>query len=170
MITYKITNTATGQFYIGSAKTFGHYLSRIHNHYYNKRSILSNDFRNNPRAFTFEVIHEDDLETGDYERQLLIEHKDDPLLYNISLQVDGTSSRIRVPKPEVQDGPRWAKEVKERMSASQAEDWTTNGTRREIVKAKMVETNSKKKPCPKCGMLMNAGNLAKHMKGKNCQG
>ena len=32
------------------------------------------------------------------------------------------------------------------------------------------ETNSKKQPCPQCGMLMNVGNLAKHIKGTRCKG
>ena len=31
-------------------------------------------------------------------------------------------------------------------------------------------TNSKKQPCPQCGMLMNVGNLAKHLKGTRCKG
>ena len=32
------------------------------------------------------------------------------------------------------------------------------------------ETNSKKQPCPQCGMLMNVGNLTKHIKGTRCKG
>ena len=32
------------------------------------------------------------------------------------------------------------------------------------------ETNSKKSPCPQCGMLMNVGNLTKHLKGTRCKG
>jgi hypothetical protein len=32
------------------------------------------------------------------------------------------------------------------------------------------ETNSKKLPCPQCGMLMNIGNLTKHLKGTRCKG
>ena len=32
------------------------------------------------------------------------------------------------------------------------------------------ETNSKKQPCPQCGMLMNVGNLTKHLKGTRCKG
>jgi hypothetical protein len=169
MITYKITNTLTGQFYIGSAQTFGHYLMRVHNHYHNKRSILYCDFRKNPLSFTFEVIKEDDLQTADFEKELLIQHRKDPLLYNISLQVDRTP-HIKVPKPEIQDGERWAKEVKIKMSDSQTENWSENEKRRELVGRKMTETNSKKSPCPKCGLLMNAGNLTKHMKGRNCRG
>lgn len=31
-------------------------------------------------------------------------------------------------------------------------------------------TNSKKSPCPQCGMLMNVGNLTKHLKGTRCKG
>jgi len=32
------------------------------------------------------------------------------------------------------------------------------------------ETNAKKQPCPQCGMLMNVGNLTKHLKGTRCPG
>jgi hypothetical protein len=32
------------------------------------------------------------------------------------------------------------------------------------------ETNAKKQPCPQCGMLMNIGNLTKHLKGTRCPG
>jgi hypothetical protein len=169
MITYKITNTLTEQFYIGSAQTFGHYLMRVHNHYHNKRSILYTDFRENPLAFTFEVLKEDDLQTGDFEKELLIQYFGDPLLYNKTKMVAGTHGRIEPPKPAFEDGSRWAKEIKEKMSISQTEDWATNTERKEIISAKMAETNSKKKPCPKCGLLMNAGNLAKHLKGTKCK-
>ena len=31
-------------------------------------------------------------------------------------------------------------------------------------------TNAKKQPCPHCGMLMNVGNLTKHLKGTRCKG
>jgi hypothetical protein len=31
-------------------------------------------------------------------------------------------------------------------------------------------TNAKKQPCPQCGMLMNVGNLTKHLKGTRCPG
>ncbi len=31
-------------------------------------------------------------------------------------------------------------------------------------------TNAKKQPCPQCGMLMNVGNLTKHLKGTRCKG
>ena len=170
MITYKITNTVNGKFYIGSAKTYGHYLMRIHNHYHNKRSVLFDDFRANPLAFTFEVLREDELLDGLYERELLIQHKDDPLLYNISLQVDRASRILPVPKDEFSDGERWSKEVKTSMSQSQMENWSYNEIRRETVSKVMTKTNAKKTPCPNCGLLMNAGNLAKHMKGRNCKG
>lgn len=32
------------------------------------------------------------------------------------------------------------------------------------------KTNAKKQPCPQCGMLMNVGNLTKHLKGTRCKG
>lgn len=31
-------------------------------------------------------------------------------------------------------------------------------------------TNAKKQSCPQCGLLMNVGNLAKHLKGTRCKG
>jgi hypothetical protein len=63
-----------------------------------------------------------------------------------------------------------SEECRRKQSEAHIADWAVNLRRAEIVSAKMTETNSKKKPCPKCGLLMNAGNLTKHMKGRNCQG
>ncbi len=61
-------------------------------------------------------------------------------------------------------------ECKKKIGVTQAADWSVNLRRVEVVSAVMTKTNSRKSPCPKCGLLMNAGNLAKHLKGKFCLG
>ena len=40
--------------------------------------------------------------------------------------------------------------------------------KKEAQSSAMTETNDKKQPCPNCGMLMNIGNLTKHLKAKTC--
>lgn len=57
---------------------------------------------------------------------------------------------------------------KEGQRAGQVRSWSVDLARAEKTSAKMTETNSKKQPCPNCGAMMNAGNLAKHLKGKRC--
>jgi uncharacterized paraquat-inducible protein A len=42
--------------------------------------------------------------------------------------------------------------------------------KREALSQSLKATNSKKSPCPQCGMLMNVGNLTKHLKGTRCKG
>ena len=61
-------------------------------------------------------------------------------------------------------------ECREKQSYSQRLDWSVNLARAETVSACMTKTNQKKSPCPQCGMLMNIGNLTKHLKGTKCKG
>ena len=68
------------------------------------------------------------------------------------------------------DGERWSKEVRQKQSDSQRQNWEDNEERKALVRDQMKQTNSKKQPCPQCGMLMNVGNLAKHIKGTRCKG
>jgi hypothetical protein len=65
---------------------------------------------------------------------------------------------------------RHTKTTKEKQSKTQTENWKDNIERKQMVASKMIETNSKKQPCPQCGMLMNIGNLTKHIKGTRCKG
>jgi hypothetical protein len=168
MITYKITNTKSGRYYIGSAHSYNHYLCRLRNHYQSpQKGVFQREYHEDPLSFAFEVIHVDDLDTGEYERQLLIELWGDPLLYNVSRQVSGTAKKIKLPKEPVTDGPRWATKTKTKMSKSQEENWANNEGRRAIVSEVVTKTNLRKSPCPHCGLEMNAGNLAKHIRAKH---
>ena len=168
MVTYKATSTKTGRYYIGSAKTYCHYINRMGCHHlvYISKSKFHNDFHkdlwDNPRDFVWEILLEDDLTTRDYERQLLRECRKDPLNYNLSHQDWGMEGGL-------EDGLRWSKETKEKMRAS-AKTAKANPTHKKEAQSRAVsETNSKKQPCPQCGMLMNIGNLTKHIKGTRCK-
>jgi len=68
------------------------------------------------------------------------------------------------------DGERWDKETRQKMSES-AKKPGANPPHKKAAQSRAVsETNSKKQPCPQCGMLMNVGNLTKHLKGTRCKG
>jgi hypothetical protein len=68
------------------------------------------------------------------------------------------------------DGERWSKEVRQKMSES-AKSVKAQPAHKKAAQSRAVsETNSKRQPCPQCGMLMNVGNLAKHIKGTRCKG
>ena len=169
MVTYKATNIKTGRYYIGSAKTYCHYINRMGCHHlvYISKSKHHNDFHkdlwDSPRDFVWEILLEDGLTTRDYERQLLRECRKDPLNYNLSHQDWGMEE-------EIEDGPRWSKGTKEKMRAS-AKSAKAQPAHKKAAQSRAVsETNSKKQPCPQCGMLMNVGNLTKHIKGTRCKG
>jgi hypothetical protein len=57
---------------------------------------------------------------------------------------------------------------KMRIAASRPEAQPAH--KKEAQSRAVSETNSKKLPCPQCGMLMNIGNLTKHLKGTRCKG
>ena len=168
MLTYKATNTKTNRYYIGSAGSYCLYMGRVGHHHNTKiKKPFQTDLQNNPLDFKWEILREDDLKTRDYEQELLFAHAQDPLCYNINKRVGKTN----VPPPEVVfvNGDRWDSSVRKQMSKSQAENWDGNDQRRELVATKMTETNSKLKPCPHCGKLMNPGNLTQHIRAQTCQ-
>jgi hypothetical protein len=68
------------------------------------------------------------------------------------------------------DGDRWKKETREKMSESARKPGAQPPHKKAAQSRAVSETNSKKQPCPQCGMLMNVGNLAKHIKGTRCKG
>jgi hypothetical protein len=68
------------------------------------------------------------------------------------------------------DGDRWSKEVRQKMSESAKRPEAQPAHKKEAQSRAASATNAKKQPCPQCGMLMNVGNLTKHLKGTRCPG
>ncbi len=149
MLTYRATNTKTGRYYIGSAQSYCHYMNRV-----------------DPKAFVWEVLREDDLNTRDYEYELLQENVDNPLCYNISKTNGGLGPGI-APR-----GTGWehTDATKLKMSESARQPSAQPPHKKAAQSRAVSDTNSKKQPCPQCGMLMNIGNLTKHLKGTRCHG
>ena len=169
MITYKATSIKTGRYYIGSAKTYCHYMNRMGHHHYAKiRQQFQIDLQENPRDFTWEILREDNLGTRDFEQELLYSHLEDPLCYNLAKKCGKTN--VLPPEKVFSDGNRWDAKTREKMSES-AKNAKAQPAHKKAAQSRAVsETNSKKQPCPQCGMLMNVGNLVKHIKGTRCKG
>jgi hypothetical protein len=66
------------------------------------------------------------------------------------------------------DGVRWKKETRSKMSESALKPEAQPPHKKEAQSRAVTETNNKKQPCSNCGMLMNIGNLTKHLKAKTC--
>ena len=169
MITYKATSIKTGRYYIGSAKTYCHYMNRMGHHHltYIIKSKHHNDFHldlwEDPRDFQWEILREDDLATREYETELLRACANDPLNYNLCHFSGGQEE-------ELADGPRWSKEVRKRMSASASRPEANPPHKKEAQREAMRRTSLNKQPCPQCGMMLGPGNLVKHIKGTRCKG
>jgi hypothetical protein len=58
--------------------------------------------------------------------------------------------------------------AKMRVAALRPEAQPTH--KKEAQSRAVSATNAKKQPCPQCGLLMNVGNLTKHLKGTRCKG
>jgi hypothetical protein len=169
MVTYKASNVKTGRYYIGSAKTYCLYIGRMGYHHYTKnRQQFQMDLQENPKDFVWEILREDDLETRDYEQELLYSCVSDPLCYNRAKTCGKTN--VNPPEKTFTDGERWGKETRQRMSESAKRPEAQPAHKKEAQSRAVSATNAKKQPCPQCGMLMNVGNLTKHLKGTRCKG
>jgi hypothetical protein len=169
MLTYKATNIKTGRYYVGSALNYCLYIGRMGHHHYTKmRQQFQIDLQENPRDFVWEILREDELETRDYEQELLYVCVDDPLCYNLARKCGRTN--VAPPEKAFTDGERWNKETREKMSASAKSAKAQPTHKKEAQSRAASATNAKKQPCPQCGMLMNIGNLTKHLKGTRCKG
>jgi hypothetical protein len=68
------------------------------------------------------------------------------------------------------DGERWDKQTRQKMSESAKKPGAQPPHKKAAQSQAVSATNAKKQPCPHCGMLMNVGNLTKHLKGTRCKG
>ena len=162
MLTYKATNTKTGRYYIGSAKSYCHYMNRVGNHHIGSPY---NDFRKHlqadPRDFVWEILCEDDMDVRTYEYELLQEHIKDPLCYNKS------SSNGAIPGVS-QRGEGWKHSEETRRKIGEG-NRNPSEEKRKRQSEGVSKTNAKKQPCPCCGKLMNVGNLTRHLKSPRNQ-
>ena len=158
MLTYRATNTNTGRYYIGSAKTYCHYMNRMGNHHVRKgKKEFWEDLQKDPKSFVWEILREDDLDTRDYEYELLQTHVGDPLCYNKS----ATNGAVR---GVAQRGTGWEHSGSTRQKMSESALKTSD-----IKSATMSKMVNSKQPCPHCGKLMNPGNLTQHIRAQTCQ-
>jgi hypothetical protein len=140
-------------------------MNRIGNHHTTNQGEFGKDLQANPRDFLWEILMEDELETREYEYELLQEHVGNPLCYNKS-RTNGAIPGI------AQRGVGWEHSdvTKLKMSDSAKRPEAQPAHKKAAQSRAVTETNSKKQPCPQCGMLMNVGNLTKHLKGTRCKG
>ncbi len=167
MITYTATNTKTGQFYIGSAKNYCHYMNRKGNHHVGKPyNNFRKELQANPLTFVWSYS-EDDLETRDFEEALLSLYVGSKWCYNECTNPYGFDTPV---------AKRANSLIKDRSRSEETRRKIGEGNRnpspekRKRQSEGVSKTNAKKQPCPQCGMLMNVGNLTKHLKGTRCRG
>ena len=157
MITYIATNTKTGKFYIGSAKSYCRYMARIGQHHIHAPgsrgySDFHKDLQADPLSFKWEYT-EDGLETRDWEKSLIAVYLGSPFCYNIG---EGRWEGRHLPRAG------HSEETKQKMRLSALKD----SARRSNQLSTVV---NKKEPCPHCGKLMNPGNLKQHLRAQTCQ-
>ena len=152
MITYTATNTKTGKFYIGSAKNYCRYMSRVGTHHTSKCGYeFQNDLQADPESFVWEW-HEDDRNDRSTEKALIDCYWGSPFLYNIGSRYDRT---------EKHRGWNHTDETKKKQKKSALR---TSAQRAKVMRS----VSSTKEPCPHCGKLMNSGNLTQHIRAKTC--
>jgi hypothetical protein len=163
MILYTATNTKTGRFYIGSAASVKHYIARRRYHLTvnNSKWEFHRDLQENPADWVWETS---EITDRSEEEAMLALYVGSKYCYNKSSRADGSGFGGR-PK-----GYEHKISTREKQSDSQRQNWEDNEGRKALVRDQMKKTNSKKQPCPQCGMLMNVGNLTKHLKGTRCKG
>jgi hypothetical protein len=167
MITYTATNTKTGQLYIGSAKNYCHFMNRKGNHHIGKPyNQFRKDLQTDPLAFEWDYS-EDELETRDFEESLLALHVGSKWCYNECTNPYGFDSAVaKRANAAIKDRSR-SEETRRKIGEGNR---NPSSEKREALSQSLKTTNSKKTPCPQCGMLMNVGNLTKHLKGTRCKG
>ncbi len=164
MITYTATNTKNGRFYIGSALNYCRYMSRVGAHHTmvpgRGYTDFQRDLQKDPLSFKWEWS-EDERDDRNTEKSLIELYKTSPFLYNVG---EGNWERRKEPR-----NPH-TEETKLKMSESAKRPEAQPAHKKAAQSRAVSETNAKKQPCPQCGMLMNVGNLTKHIKGTRCRG
>ncbi len=165
MITYTATNTKTGQFYIGSARNYCRYMGRVGEHHNYPKSARGYcqfhvDLQASPQDFKWEWS-EDDRDDRNTEKSLLQCYRDSRFLYNIG---EGVYERT-----EKHRGWTHTEETRRVQSEKNKENYKNNPERRERVRQKMRETNSRRVTCEHCGKETNPANLARWHKDGKCQ-
>jgi hypothetical protein len=122
------------------------------------------DIQKDPHSFKWEILREDDLSTRDYEEELLVLCKNDPLCYNKRWRNGSKLSNVRTP---FEDGPKWDADTKKKIGDSVKAAHTPELAQKQSDAASRL--NSTKKTCPHCGLTTNPGNLAQHIKHGRCK-
>ena len=166
MITYTATNTKTGRFYIGSAQTYCHYMSRIGSHHIlaphaRGYSQFHKDLQADPCSFKWEWS-EDDRDDRNTEESLIACYRESPFLYNIG--------NGRYERTEKHRGWTHTEETRRIQSEKNKLNYEQKPERREKMRAKMRETNSRRVTCEFCGKETNPANLRRWHKDGRCQG
>jgi hypothetical protein len=163
MILYTATNTKTGKFYIGSAASHKHYIARRRFHL--TRKEVTFDFHKDLQASPGDWIWEfSEIADRSEEEAMLELYVGSKFCYNRSTKANGSGFGGR------KKGTKLSDETRVKQSVSLWQHWQEAEERRAQTSEKMKETNAKKQPCPQCGLLMNIGNLTKHLKGTRCKG
>ena len=167
VITYTATNTKTGQFYIGSAKDYCNYMNRRGNHHVgNPYNLFRKDLQSDPLSFVWDYS-EDDLETRDFEGSLLGVYVGSKWCYNECKNPYGFDTDVARRANSLIKNRSRSEETRQKIGEGNR---NPSAYKRKRQSEGVSATNSKKQPCPQCGMLMNVGNLAKHIKGTRCKG
>jgi hypothetical protein len=165
MITYTATNTKTGQFYIGSAKNYCHFMNRKGNHHVGKPySDFRKDLQADPLSFVWDYS-EDGLDTRDYEEALLALYVGSKWCYNISKKSGGCCGD---PETVYRGGKTGMKQSEETRRKIGEGNRNPSAEKRKRQSEGVSATNAKKQPCPTCGKLMNIGNLTQHIRRGKC--
>lgn len=98
---YYLVNTTNGRFYIGSSgklrKRSIKHKTRIENHEHENVFVREDSKLGHEFKFVIKVITETRKEAYEHEQRLITENKDNPLMYNIGLNVTGGDNLTRHP-------------------------------------------------------------------------
>ena len=166
MLTYTATNTKTGKFYIGSAKNYSYYMNRKGNHHIGKPyNDFRKDLQKDPLAFEWDYS-EDDLITRDFEESLLAIYVGSEWCYNISKKAGGCCGDSETVYRGGKTGMTQSEETRRKIGEGNR---NPSPEKRKRQSEAVTATNSKLKPCPDCGKLMNSGNLTQHIRRQTCK-
>ena len=163
MIIYTATNQKTGQFYIGSARSYCRYMARKGTHHVVGEgrgfTNFQRDLQADPHSFTWEW-HDDGRDDRATEKDLIALYRDSKYLYNVG---EGRGGGRK-------EGTVLSDETKTKMSVSASLPSANPPHKKEAQRRTGKALQATKSPCPDCGMMLSPGNMAKHRNGKRCPG